>query len=251
MRSVFVRRESNMLGKFVKVAVTHPIGSENKQYGYKYQLNFGDIQSGIKSGMPRKKAYIMGINHPVVNFEGRVIAIIKRKSSVSYVVAPKRMKFIENQIVDALAGMEKDYRIECLYEHSCGAVVSRVINGHRRYLLIKNRRSAHWGFPKGHVERGETEVDTAKREVLEETGIHINILPDFVEKSEYSIKGKIEKTVAIFLATTTDTRTTIQREEIEDYIWLEYDNAIKTLKFPNDKMILEKAEKYLNGMELN
>lgn len=249
MAQFFVRRESNMLGKYVRVAVTHPIGSENKQYGYKYQLNYGDIRSGLKSGMPRKKAYIMGINHPVVNFDGRVIAIIKRKSSVAYVVAPKRMKFIENDIVDALEGMEKEYKIECLYEHSCGAVVSRVINGHRRYLLIKNRRSTHWGFPKGHVERGETDIETAKREVLEETGIHINILPRFVEKSEYSIKNKIEKTVAIFLATTTDTRTTIQREEIEDYIWLEYENALKTLKFPNDKKILEKAEEYLNSYE--
>ncbi|MBQ6625460.1 MAG: hypothetical protein IIX39_06565, partial [Clostridia bacterium] len=78
---------------------------------------------------------------------------------------------------------------------------------------------------------------------------HIDVLPDFVENSRYSIKGKIEKSVAIFLATTRDTKTIIQKEEIEDYIWLEYLNALKALKFPNDKVILEKAEKYLNEIE--
>ena len=46
----------------------------------------------------------------------------------------------------------------------------RRINEEYRFLLIKNRRSNNWGFPKGHIEKGETEVATAKREVLEETG---------------------------------------------------------------------------------
>ena len=64
---------------------------------------------------------------------------------------------------------------------------------------------------------------------------------DFVEKSDYSIQGKIEKSVSIFLARTNDTQTIIQREEIEDYIWLMYENALSTLKFENDKAILEKA----------
>lgn len=239
-----------MIGKYVRVSITQPVDSFNNQFGYKYTLNYGSIRSGSKPGVPVQWAYVMGINHPVRNFDGRVIARIKRKSSVAYVVAPKRLKFIENQIEDALSGMERHFKLDCLYEHSCGAVVTRIINGRRRYLLIKNKRSAHWGFPKGHVERGETETETAKREVLEETGLHIDILPNFVEESEYSIQGKIEKSVAIFLAKTTDTQTIIQKEEIEDYIWLEYDNALKTLKFSNDKSILEKAEKYLNAEEL-
>ena len=47
-------------------------------------------------------------------------------------------------------------------------------------------------------------------------------------------------------AYTKDTQTVIQREEIEDYIWLEYSRAIKTLKFDNDKLILRKANRYMN-----
>lgn len=238
-----------MLGKYVRVHITQPIDSFNKQYGYRYTMNFGTFKEKSLPESMTMKAYIMGINHPVKNFDGRVIAKIRRKSSVAYVVAPKRMRFIENQICDALSPMEKRYSIECLYEHSCGAVVVRKIGGSRRYLLIKNKRSAHWGFPKGHIERGETDIDTAKREVLEETGLHIDILPDFTQTSEYSIQGKIEKSVSIFLAETKDTQTVIQKEEIEDYIWLEFPKAYNTLKFPNDRDILNKAEKYMNIKE--
>lgn len=112
-------------------------------------------------------------------------------------------------------------------------------------MLIKNKRSANWGFPKGHVEEGESNEDTARREVLEETGLHIAILPEFKSRSEYTIQGRIEKTVIIYIASTKDTRTVIQPEEIEDYIWLSYDNAYKTLNYENDKAILKKAKAYL------
>ncbi|NLA77715.1 MAG: NUDIX domain-containing protein, partial [Clostridiales bacterium] len=124
-------------------------------------------------------------------------------------------------------------------------VVYRVINGEYRCLLIKNKRSAHWGFPKGHMERGETPEDTARREVLEETGVSIDIVPGFVSRSEYTIQNKVEKSVSVFAATTPDTQTVIQREEIEDYIWLKYEDALEMLKFENDKNILEKSHNFL------
>ena len=168
-------------------------------------------------------------------------------SGIYLVVAPKSKRFIVHAIEDAVSYAEKSgtYELSCLYESSCGAVVYRIINGEVRFLLIKNKRSLNWGFPKGHMERGESEHMTAYREVLEETGIHINFLPDFRVKSEYSIQNRIEKKVIIFLATTNDTRTIIQREEIEEYLWLGYDKALEALRFSNDKQILIKANEYL------
>ena len=77
--------------------------------------------------------------------------------------------------------------------------------------------------------------------MLEETGIHINIHPDFITKSQYAIQGKVEKNVTIYLASTEDTQTIIQKEEIDDYIWLGYDKALKKLRFDNDKTMLTKA----------
>lgn len=237
-----------MLGKYVRVNVTNAINSQNEQYGYTYELNYGRVESHSK-GSSEQFAYIMGIDHPVRNFDGRVIAVITRKSGEKlWVVAPKSTRFIVNDVKPAIEfaeGTGRDYTLECLYESSCGAVVFRMIAGEVRYLLIKNKRSANWGFPKGHIERGETKEDTARREVLEETGIRIQIIPGFISKSEYTIQGKVEKSVSIFVAKTSDTQTIIQHEEIEDYIWLNYSKAIKTLKFENDRSILEKANEFL------
>jgi hypothetical protein len=239
-----------LLGKFVRVRITNPVGSLNRQYGYRYSLNFGSLEGRRQFDNRFAGAYIMGVHHPVRHFDGRTIAVLYREGERKgiLVVAPKNMRFIGYQIADALAFAEPEgtYRLECLYERSCGAVVCRRINGEIRLLLIKNSRSAHWGFPKGHMERGETPEQTARREVLEETGIHIDIIPDFTAKSDYTIQGKVEKSVTIFLAKTEDTETIIQREEIDDYIWLGFDKALETLKFENDKAILKSARRFMD-----
>ncbi|MCR5150843.1 MAG: NUDIX domain-containing protein [Clostridiales bacterium] len=240
-----------MLGKYVRVRVSNQIYSVNRQFGFTYELNFGIIESKNRFDNTHYGAYIMGVHHPVRSFDGRIIAAIKRSdgSPVVYIVAPKNMKFISYQINEAIAFAEgsRDYTLDCLYERSCGAVVYRIINNEVRYLLIKNKRASHWGFPKGHMEKGETPEQTAAREVLEETGIHIGILPGFAYKSEYTIKGKVEKAVTIFLACTQDVQTIIQQEEIEDYLWLNYSKAMNTLRFVNDKNILKNAKEYLEN----
>lgn len=233
-----------MLGKYVRVKVVKPIGSTDEA-GCTYPLNFGTVYSNEK-----QTAFIMGIHHPVRNFDGRVIAIMsdKKNNHFIWIVAPKSTRFIINDIKQYI-DLEKDfpnYKIECLYESSCGAVVFRDIRAEVRYLLIKNKRSAHWGFPKGHIELGETKKETAYREVLEETGIHLTIFDGFECVSKYKIKDRIEKMVSIFVGTTKDTSTVIQKEEIEDYIWLTYDRAMGLLRFENDKNILKSAHEFLN-----
>ncbi len=239
-----------MLGKFVKVRVTSPMHSFNTRFGFKYKLNYGIIEGGKTRKNSAQYAYIMGINHPVRNFDGRVIAIVKRYGGkgVVWVVAPKSTRFIVNDIRDAIDFAEgrNGYNIDCLYESSCGAVVFRKENDEIKYLLIRNRRSAHWGFPKGHIEPGESDEETAIREVLEETGLRIEILPGFVRKSNYTIQGKIEKSVSIFLANTVDTSYKLQVEEIEECGWFDFDDALRTLNYDNDKLILNEAKAYLN-----
>ncbi len=242
-----------MLGKNVRVRVTKPFNSIDGDTNTRYTLNYGVAEIKTEKRSFTYSACILGINHPVNIFEGRVVAIVRHsnKRPNYIVVAPKKSRYINFQIADEIKFLEKDndYTLECLYESSCGAVVYRIINGVRRYLLIKNKRSNHWGFPKGHIERGEDEYDTAKREVLEETGIHITILKGFRSTSEYKIAGRVEKEVTIFLASTTDTQTIIQKEEIEDYVWLDYNGALNTLRFDNDKNILATAKKFLDKSE--
>lgn len=243
-----------MLGKFVRVRVTKPLGRLDRETGVKYLLNYGVVESGLLPHSPIAGAYILGVDHPVRHFDGRVIAVIKdRKRRAQYlVVAPKSKRFIIHDIRPAVSFLHKGQgvTIDCFYERSCGAVVFRDINGEKCFLLIKNKRSAHWGFPKGHVEEGETDEQTAKREVLEETGLHIKLFPGFKAKSAYTIQGRIDKSVLIFLGTTDDTQTVIQQSEIEDYIWLGFDMCLRTLNYENDKSILLRAKAYMDEHRL-
>lgn len=240
-----------MLGKFVKVRVTSPMNSFNSRFGFKYQLNYG-IMEGCKTRKNTVQfAYIMGINHPVRNFDGRVIATVKRNGGkgIVWVVAPKSTRFIVNDIRPAIDFAEGriGYTIDCLYESSCGAVVFNEEKGERQFLLIRNRRSAHWGFPKGHIEPGETKEETAIREVLEETGLNIEIVSGFVKNSEYIIQGKIEKSVSIFLGKTTEFDYKLQEEEIEECGWYTYNDALRILNYENDKYILTEAAKFFGN----
>lgn len=223
--------------------------SYNKRFGFKYRLNYGIVEGGKTQKNSVISAYIMGINHPVRNFDGRVIAIVRRNGGkgVVLVVAPKSTRFIVNDVRRAIDFAEgrNGFTLECLYESSCGAVVFRNGESEKKFLLIRNKRSAHWGFPKGHIEPGENHEQTAIREVLEETGINIRILPGFKKCSEYTIQGRIEKSVSIFLAETDDVEYTIQAEEIEECGWFSFCDALKTLNYDNDKRILEQAKQYL------
>ena len=234
-----------MLGKYVRIRIVNPIGSVDEKTGYTYPLNYGTVYDS-----DNLYSFVMGIDHPVRNFDGRVIATLNPKAGGRQILitAPKSTRFIINDISKYI-NVKKDfpkYKLECLYESSCGAVVYRDIKGEVRYLLIKNKRSAHWGFPKGHIEPGETKQQTAVREVLEETGIHVKLINGFESVSKYKIQNKIEKVVSIFVGTTNDTSTCIQPEEIEDYIWLTYDRALSILKFENDKAIITEANHFLN-----
>ena len=234
-----------MLGQCVRARVVKPIGYTDDS-GYTYPLNYALIYDTPKE----EYAFILGIDHAVKNFDGRIIAVLEpseKGHNPIWVLAPKSTRFINLDILKYL-NIERDfpgYKLVCLYESSSGAVVYRNINNSTRFLLIKNKRSSHWGFPKGHLESGESKIDAAQREVLEETGIHVNIHKGFESVSKYKIKNKIDKKVSIFVGTTDDVDTIIQEAEIEDYIWLPYSKALPYLGFDNDKTILKRAYTFL------
>lgn len=75
------------------------------------------------------------------------------------------------------------------YEKSCGAVVFTRSSGKLQYLLISNLEGIY-GFPKGHVEAGETEEQTALREVFEEVGLTVKLLTGFRSEDEHPIPQK-------------------------------------------------------------
>src|SRR3989344_3651101 len=76
-------------------------------------------------------------------------------------------------------------------EKSAGAVVFRRRAGKIEYLLL-HYTARHWDFPKGHIERDESEEDTVRREVFEETGIRDpKLIPGFRKTMKYFFKKYI------------------------------------------------------------
>lgn len=129
-------------------------------------------------------------------------------------------------------------------EKSCGAVVYRERNGIREYLLIRHN-GGHWSFPKGHVENDETEVQTAMREIQEETGLTTAINTDFRQVVTYTPKSGVIKDVVFFIASVTGGTEQAQEEEIAQLAWLPYKAACDTVTFPTDTHVLENAEDFL------
>ncbi len=136
-------------------------------------------------------------------------------------------------------------------EKSCGIVVFRQGKSGVNYLIL-HYGAGHWDFSKGHVEKGEDEIQTALRELKEETGIEkINLEENFREKIEYFFRrGKelVRKEVIFFLGETQEKKVKISFEH-EGYKWCDYESALKKLTFQTAKNILKKANKFLEERE--
>ena len=108
------------------------------------------------------------------------------------------------------------------YEKSCGAVVYRKRHGNTEILLIKHVRSGCWSFPKGHIEPGETEIQTAIREIKEETNIDVSVDdPSFREVIVFNPRRDITKEVVYFLARALTFDCEKQESEIAEARWFE------------------------------
>ena len=129
-----------------------------------------------------------------------------------------------------------------LHEKSCGAIVYRKFHGNTEILLIKHINSGHWSFPKGHVENGETEMETAKREIKEETAIDVMIDPTFRETVTYSPKKDTVKVVVYFLARAKNVNFIPQEDEIAEIRWVDISYAGNILSYENDRTIVTRAK---------
>jgi bis(5'-nucleosidyl)-tetraphosphatase len=140
---------------------------------------------------------------------------------------------------------------------AAGIVLFRDDPAGRRYLLLRSAltRRPIWEFPKGGVERGETEREAAVRELHEETGIPpevIDVLAGFLEEERYVFtqgigeqRRLIVKRVAYFLARTQARDVTLSREA-QEYRWVGFDEAMRLLRFPGKRDVLVRAEALLS-----
>jgi len=135
-------------------------------------------------------------------------------------------------------------------ERSAGAVIFNADGPEPEYLLL-HYGAGHWDFPKGNIEAGETERQTAIREIREETGItDLTFIEGFRQVVSYRYrKGKrlVTKEVALFLAQTRAKDVVISHEHT-GYAWRKYDDAMKQLTFKNAKNLLAAARAFMQKM---
>ena len=106
-----------MIGEIVKIVVDRPLGSVHpKHKDLIYRVNYGYIPDVIAADGEEQDAYILGIDEPIAEFVGKIIAIIHRKNDIEdkWVVAPENMSFSKEEIADLVEFQEKFFDTEIL-----------------------------------------------------------------------------------------------------------------------------------------
>ncbi len=132
------------------------------------------------------------------------------------------------------------------YEKSCGAVVYTREGGALRYVIIRSLGGV-CGFPKGHMEGAETEEETALREILEETGLHVRLIGDFRTTDEFILRERpgFSKRVVYFLAEYEGQALHPQPTELAGAQLMTFEEALSVFQFESYRRILTEAHEWL------
>ena len=135
-----------------------------------------------------------------------------------------------------------------VWEKSCGALVVRRQEDDYYILMIRHKAGGNRSFPKGHMEKGETEYETALREVMEETSSRIAIVSDFRSTVTYRPSPGVMKEVVYFLAFTTNADIKAREGEIAEVEWVPIEQAEGYLAYENDKTVFRAAMERMKRM---
>ena len=136
-------------------------------------------------------------------------------------------------------------------KRSCGAVVFTREYGEIRYVIIRSTEG-FCGFPKGHVEVGETDEMTALREIKEETGLDVILIDGFITTDEHphfrAGKPPVMKQMIYFLAEFRSQTPQAQLSEVSEILLLTFDEAMAIFEYDSTKRILNEAHEFLKGL---
>ncbi|MBI5031300.1 MAG: NUDIX domain-containing protein [Chloroflexi bacterium] len=128
-------------------------------------------------------------------------------------------------------------------EKSAGAVVFHR-NTQIEYLLLF---SNYWGFPKGHIEKGEDERAAAIREIREESGLQVTLVEGFRQVDKYFFRHKgelVRKEAVFFLAEATSAESRLSHEH-SAMVWLSFEQALARLNYEGGRNVLRQAHEFL------
>lgn len=106
-----------MLGKIVRVTVDRPLGSCHPNYkDIVYKVNYGYIEGIIAPDGEEQDAYILGVDAPVREYTGKIIAIVHRLNDVEdkWIVAPEGVHFTKEEIIDQIKFQEQFFKYEII-----------------------------------------------------------------------------------------------------------------------------------------
>lgn len=222
-----------LLGKTVHVEVDRPVGYIHGDIVY--PVNYGYIPGIIAGDGEEQDAYILGVDVPLSSFDGTVIGAIRRKNDCEdkLVVAPAGTVLHQGQIAEATYFQEQYFisTIDSLFRKSCGVLPYREENGLGEYLLVYENYSQCWSIPKGHMEMGETEAETAQRELFEETGLTAQLDTDHWSSIEYAVSPIVRKQMVFCLGRVCGTPRT-RKGEIDGFQWVKEEELANYL-FPD------------------
>lgn len=162
-------------------------------------------------------------------------------------------------VIKPLYSLLRLFGVPVAWEVSVGTPVFRLReDGVREYLLLRYP-SGHYDFPKGHIEAGETEEETLRRETVEETGLSLSRVYPFRTSIKYFYQARgtegerrrregrgtwVFKQVHYYPAQATEGEVVLSHEHI-GFLWMPYAEAMRTVTFENARRVLRESEAYL------
>jgi len=132
-----------------------------------------------------------------------------------------------------------------IFEESFGTIPLKKQNDHWITYLVKNKSGNHWGFPKGHANISETQIDAAKRELKEEANLEVvRLLADEPLIEQYNCTKNSEnvaKKVYYYLVEVQG-EATVTSDEILDGKWVDIKEAKELLTYDQSKTIAMQVE---------
>ena len=233
----------SFLGKPVTVQIDRPIGyiHHTKGVTLHYTVNYGFLPGVMGGDGDEQDVYVLGVSEPVKEFTGRIIGAIRRRddNEDKLVAAPEGMSFHQAQIGEQVHFVEKyfDSKVDALVRRSCGVIPFRRTPEGLRYLVLL-QTNGFWSFPKGHMEPFESEMETALRELREETGMLARLISGFREMVSYPMDNGRTKEVVMFPGEVLG-EVHLQKEEATAFRWVTGEEA-KQLLHPDFSRMMDK-----------
>lgn len=125
-------------------------------------------------------------------------------------------------------------------EAAGGVIVRAGPDGHVEVALVHRQRRQDWSFPKGHLEAGETHLDAAIREVLEETGFRVSVGDAMGDLRYTDHKGR-PKRVAYWVMSIVGGAFR-PNDEVDLLVWCDVATAAAMLTYDGDRGLLARLD---------